>query len=388
MPKKPKIKAETPIPRSATLISDPVYRLISKGSTPTIWTIILIIHLAVYIAVGLMIDSRYPNVPNILRIRDSAEIINGINVWVIFVPTIWAYYRWLPENVFSMIREMETAGIIKVPSNSHETLSGLLGMNINSKWIHVIAIASTTLSFFYLLMVVIPTQEETLNGLIDFWYYTTGSKFFFFLLYLLANYITFVFVLRVLVTVASVNRFFQIQNAVARLYPLHPDKCGGMGNLGNLISKITLIVVLVPIWITIFSLYTLIAGGESQFITTLIVYIVYLLLLPLVLVLPLWQPHKAMVRYKNDLLVGISKELLDIEVRLTEGGNNRDRRKMKNQLEYYKQIQEIYNTLEKNIPTWPISISVLRSFGAVASSPVILGLLSNVLIEYVKNLFI
>lgn len=386
MPKTPKPKTESlPLP-TQYLITDPLYRFTSRMPTMGIWLIVLLSHVFVYVTVGFTIDNRYPTATDLLGIRDLAEIINGINVWVIFVPIVWAYYRWLPENIISGIREIEDAHVIKVPEEYTARLSSILLRRINSSWIYVLALTAMIISFFYLLLVVIPQQQVTLNGLIDFWYYTTGSTFFFFLLYLPANYVTFVFALRVLVIVISVNSFFQDPRTVACLYPLHPDKCGGMGNIGGLVSKITLVLVLVPIWITIFSLYTVLAGGESQFITALIVYAVYLVILPIVLFLPLWQPHKAMVQYKNELLLRISKDLLKIETELSQDGERRDPRKVKEKLEQYRQLEEMYNTLEKNIPIWPISMPVLRGFGAIAGSPVVIGFLSNIAFEYFKNM--
>ena len=187
MSKKKEIEIGHPIHQPQTvLVNDPIYRLTSKVSIPVFWIIIVLIHLTVYIIVGITVDRLYPNATNLLGIHDWAEVINGVNVWVIFTPTAWAYYRWLPGSVLDGFRKIEELGIISsLHDNNNLSLSDMLQRGIDSKWIHILAVAATIVSFLYSFLIVIPAQEKALNGLIDFWYYTAGSRFFFFLLYLL-----------------------------------------------------------------------------------------------------------------------------------------------------------------------------------------------------------
>lgn len=367
-------------------INDPIYNFIQKLPVSGVWWLILLICLVVYLAVGLTIDHLYPNAHDLLGIRDPAEILNGINVWVIFVPMAWAYYRWQPAAVLKSFKELEKQGVISSSYKKTDIpITVKLQKNLGSHWVQVLAIIATLISGLYLHFMVIPNQKDTLGGLVDMWYYTPLAETFFLILYVPASYVVFVFALRVLITAITINQFFKSPGVILNLYPLHPDKCGGMGKVGLLVNRTLLIVVLVPIWITIFSLYTVIAGGASQFPLALIVYFVYILIVPIILAFPLWQPHMAMMEYKSRRLFSISKELLDLEKDIARMEKEQDWNGVAEKLENYKRLQEVYNVLDKNIPVWPISAPDLRSFSAIAGSPIVLGFISNVLLEYFKE---
>jgi hypothetical protein len=376
---------------SSFSIEDPIYLIIGKMSVPFVWGAILAFNIVVYVAVGLMINKIYPSanpeIYKIQRITDPAEIMNGVNVWVIFVPALWAYYRWFPEKVLKNFITIEERGIISPVSAT--PISKVLQRRLASKWVYIIAALAAVISVSYALLILAPMQEIEFNGLINFWYYTWWSKLFYLILYAPANFIFFAYVMRALITVVTINSYFQQPFVIRSLYPLHSDKCGGIGEIGYLASKTVLIIVLVPIWIGMFSLYSILTNGKSMMLTLGIVYILYLILAPIILALFLWQPHKAMEQFKVRQLDEISCELLWIKNSISEKIKDTTHgQEINKELERYKQLLELYENLEKHIPVWPISVPALRSFGAFTSSPVILGFLSNILLDYMKNRYL
>jgi ABC-type multidrug transport system fused ATPase/permease subunit len=369
---------------------DPIYRFVSRLSVSGVWFAVALFNTIVYLIVGFSIDYLYPNATNLLGIRDRAEIINGINVSIVFIPMIWAYYRWLPEAVGKYIRQIEEMEVIgPAGQGSSKKLSELLAARINTWWFHLVAVVASGISCLYMLLVFIPAQHRSI-GLIDFWYYTPLSNIIFFMGYVSVNYALFVFLLRVVAVVVTIDRTFREPDRIKNLYPLHPDKCGGIGNIGLLTSRMTLIMVIFPIWITTVALFAMLAGGQMLAMEVLLVYILYAILVPFILASLLWQPHMAMVAYKNKQMTEIARKLKKVEEQLN-GMTENNLEQMKRHVEYYKHLQEMQATLEKQIPIWPISLPVLRSFGTIASSPVIIGLLSfgtNLLIGYIEKLIL
>lgn len=171
-------------------VSDPIYRFISKVSPFRVWITSLVVYVAIYILVGFSVDYFHRG-ENYLSIRDLAEVVNGISVWVIFVPTAWSYYRWLPELVLKNIEYLEAKEIIASKTrNDHDQalLSLDLRKSLGSKWVYTLAVLAAIVSYLYLIFVVVPFQNIRL-GKIDFWYYTKGSMIVFSILYISANYI-------------------------------------------------------------------------------------------------------------------------------------------------------------------------------------------------------
>jgi hypothetical protein len=182
---------------------------------------------------------------------------------------------------------------------------------------------------------------------------------------------------RILATAITINQHFRRLGSIIKLYPLHPDKCGGTGDVGLLLSNMLLIIAVAPIWITIDTYFMcfLVSGG-SQMIYALGVYALYIVIVPVILFSLLWQPHKAMEFFKSQQLLDISKRLLELQDQLTRKIREKDWDGLKNLQDNYKQLQDIYNTLDKQIPIWPISLPTVRNFGAIASSPIMVGLIT------------
>lgn len=367
---------------------DVIYHLIGWLPVPVIWGGMLALNVVIYVAVGLLVNNYYPaasaDFQNIQRINEPAEIMNGINIWVIFVPALWAYYRWFPEGIFKNLYNVEQRGVISPVEG--EPLSSRIHRRMGSKWIYAIASLATIVSLSYWFFILVPGQQSALNGMINFWYYKWWTILFFLFIYAPANYIFFIYILRALISVFAINSYFRSPNAIRKLYPMYPDQCGGMGEVGALAANTILIIVLVPTWATIYSFYTTLAGGQSLFFLLAIVYVVYLILAPIILTMFLWQPHKAMLQFKYKQLNEISVELLRIKNSISGKIKYKTQgQEIKKELEKYKQLQEHYENLQKHIPVWPISLPAMRWFGTIIGSPVVLGVLSNVFLDYVKR---
>jgi hypothetical protein len=361
--------------RCSVIDNDSIYNFFSTIRTPVVWILVLITNICVYVSVGLIIDYLYPNAKDLQSIHDVAEIVNGINVWIIFIPLIWAYYRWLPESAIQSVTTLEKLGIISSVDGKGGLLFDLHRW-LSNRWIHVFGGLSVLASFLYMIYIFIPSQNFQLH-MINFWYYTKWSKTLFFILYIPVNYALFVFLIRLFIIVIAIYRYFGHHNNLIKLYPLHPDKCGGMGEIGFITSRMVLLMVVFPVWITVNAyIAPIIAGGGSQVTTALIVYAFYIVIVPLVLFFLLWRPHKAMEYYKRQQLMDISTKLLSLQDLLTQKNRAEDWDGLKNAQENYRQVVDLYDVLNKQIPIWPISLPALRQFSAFAGSPVVVGLIT------------
>jgi hypothetical protein len=364
---------------------DPIYRLIKNQSPMAIWVASICIHIVVYIAVGLItqsiiiklhLESRY------LLISESAEIINGISIWIIFYPVCWAFFRWHPQLILETIEDLERRGIITTQKQKgkkgNESFSQLLRRVLTSKWINLLAILAATVSLCVLSYIAVPALKSNI-GKISFWYFSVTSASILSILYFLANYVLFVFVFRTIIVAWGIGIFFRQPGSINQLIPLHPDKCGGIGSLGIFIGKMLLVAVVVPIYATVYAIFPILQpGGQPQWTIVFVVYILYVLIFPTALFIALWQPHKAMMYYKTKRKNIISKQLhvlSDSSIKDIESGNFKN---LHARLESIKELNEIYSVLEKQIPTWPVSFSTLGNLGAIATSPIFIGIISFV----------
>jgi hypothetical protein len=349
---------------------------LSRASTFQVWSISLIVHLLIYLAVGLAVDYFNPAAENVLGIFDDAELAIGTTVWLIFVPVVWAYYRWLPAAALDACKKIEELGIVPVTKSTKggpTMLSTSVRESLSAAWIPWLAVAATVVSISYLLLVSIPVQRQQLD-MVSFWHYTPAALAALCVVYTATNYVLFVFVFRMIQATLAIWRFFR-KHAIVRLYPLHPDKCGGMGPIGLFVSRLAIILIVIPVWVTMLSIFTIIAGGEAQFSIGLVAYVIYAILMPVVVIPPLWQPHKAMQEYKDRLLLEISRELLEVKDRLFRQVKADRWDKLRAALESYDRLENIYSDSEKHIPVSPIPIP---TFGAILGSPIVVGALGYI----------
>jgi hypothetical protein len=102
-------------------------------------------------------------------------------------------------------------------------------------------------------------------------------------------------------------------------------------------------------------------------------WVVYVLMVPASLILPMLSAHNAMREARNERLNEIAQEFEQTlsEASVTKATNVAD---IKEANEKLKELQTRYNLVAESFPTWPMPARLFRNFSITASLPLVSGL--------------
>ena len=157
------------------------------------------------------------------------------------------------------------------------------------------------------------------------------------------------------------------------LSPLHEDNCNGLAKIGIYIMKIAGFALLVLIWGAFFWVYPIFFGEDLNIKPdTIFMLSGYIIAAPLLLFLPAWSTHSAMVISKK---IKINQAINNIQPLLDEE-NPKLILKRKKQFDiYYKR----YLILEEKLHTWPFPKLALGSLMIIYVLPLIYAFLQMVI---------
>lgn len=371
---------------------DRVYRLIERFPVVYVWLGAVLAYAIIYLSFGFAMPALYPH-GNFTTIYDPAEMMNGINVLIFFWPMIWALYRWFPASTYRMALDLEERELILVPDDAQPTawrLSTKLKQQFDQKYLYYLAVFGTLAAALVFFFYAVPMQTR-LAGQVNFWYFKPGVKVFFIVLFTCSNYFLFLMLFRQIFTLRVIAQYFQQQSCIQKIYPLHPDHSGGFSSVGSLSVSMSMIVVLVFIWSLVYQFHTVLLGGKPLMSIIILVYIIYILIIPVMLITPLWFPHKAMLKYKDSRLREISEKLLQITTETSKGINSGQVELFNINVEWEKKLIEQYKIIDEQIPVWPIGFRAVRNFSITALIPAAIGLIPTFIdtintINTIKNI--
>jgi hypothetical protein len=242
-------------------------------------------------------------------------------------------------------------------------------------WLIIVAIG---IIIFYLAEFYITWPAEFLNtGRTAFWYDTKW-----FLIIRLSNWALFLHALYMLIikeilAIVYFNRFFRWCDVKIR--PMHPDEAGGLGALGDFTLKTSLIAVGFGVIALVFSIFTIYVGSDLlSRPDVIILWVLYILVTPTSLILPMVSAHGAMKNARNDKLSEISKEfentLISSDVAAAD-----DIEGIRKGNERLTELQNRYGIIAASFPTWPVPARLFRNFSISASLPLMSGVMSMVI---------
>ncbi len=376
-------KPEPPSSNFHLIENDFVYRLIERRSVPAVWLTAMLIYCVTDIVVGLSTDHFFGG-ENYVSIREVGEIVSSINVWVVFLPMVWLLYRWLPVTAYESARSLEEQQLIIGAQDelNFKPLSQRIQTAISAPWIYGLALLGMLLSTLIFNLYGVPMATQSV-GRVNFWFYTPLSTLIFNLLYVPSNYVLFLMAFRQVSTARTLSAFFKEPACIKKVYPLHPDGSGGFAGIGRLITRTAFAVVVILVWMLVYSYYPVLLGGSPDWTVIWLVYLVYVVVVPLVLIGPLWSPHRAMVVYKSIQLKKISEEIYEGYSQSLNHVKADGLLQTPSNLERIDRLVALYESLNKNIPVWPIAVRSIRNISITAVSPLVFSLLP-VIIDFVR----
>jgi len=350
------------------------------------------LHALVWIVLSLIVQKELQK-PGAITLLDFRNDAFGWFQWVLLVPVLWYFYRWLPEGVTNALMRLCRNGVIdfrqsgknrqsddppdyRVPALLAD-LSGVLARPLWT-WLSVATATIIVLGQYF-----VHRPSELGASFLSAWYATRWSVYVLEPLTGINGYVCAQFAIRTIVSTLELRRYFS-KSELKHVFLLHPDGGGGLGQLGRLSMQVALFSVFIGFWAVGITLYPVAYGygGPNFSIAVLTVYALYAVLVPSTLLAILWPAHMAMKRYKYWRLHLLSlqiQELLEslllqtrIETRTTTEA-----------VENLGKLRGFYQ-LTKDIPEWPLSLPDFGRFGGFAALPAITGLVSFAL-DFAKS---
>lgn len=351
---------------------DPVQWLLPRfllNHPKTAALILSILQLGFWWFYGNYVVNHYPG--NITGPRDIDELSFGFFLWGVFIPYIFWHYLSLKETWLNLYKSLCSEGVIECKS-----FSKALGEKISSSYfLPSLLICLGVMLFYYFYG--IPAEINT--GRVSFWFVTTFGEIMLILYTAFAAYIFINFILRSLILILRLKNYFD-HVGIKTIHVYHIDRCGGFAPIGNLAMRLASIAVAAGVWAAGYSLLPLAAYGTINFSFLVIcLYFAYLFLVPFILISLTMPVSQAMKRYKQEVVMKVSRKLQDeltILVIDDAGGEKIDVvLSTLKKMEEYQKLNALYDRVSE-MPESPIKAINLKRFTGFASIPAVIGIIS------------
>jgi hypothetical protein len=164
-----------------------------------------------------------------------------------------------------------------------------------------------------------------------------------------------------------------------RVWPLHPDGCGGLWPLGHVLSFVLYFAAVLGG--ASLCIFLALPGTPSAFTRRPEPYLLaffYALLLPSALVNVLWRPHRLLVEWRERLLAPVAKAFNDTigTAGPVTGG---DPSRLRASTDLLSDISRRGQVLDEACAAWPLPVRRLRPLVATAVLPVVIPVASTII---------
>lgn len=160
---------------------------------------------------------------------------------------------------------------------------------------------------------------------------------------------------------------------------LHPDKCNGLAPVGDYAMISASIAIFFGFWLFVIITYPMWFGESiNTKIDTIMLLIVYVIAVPSLLLPPVMEAHRVMVKTKNRLLEDLAEQirLLLSETKAENIVASRD---------LLVELERRYELIRKEYRTWPFRPLGIKGFGISAIIPILSTGISYLIDLYIKR---
>ena len=304
--------------------------------------------------------------------KDGVQpFLSLINILFAFVvtPIACAFYLWISKAPSELFRRLRSSQVFEA---KHDELSAWIENQIREIYHHWIWMVAT-------LYVLACAVYIAWNGQMyrQMWIYVNPVYFVFKASEMVLGWYTVCMVVaHELATIQILRNLFKRYSV--KLYPLHPDRCGGLLPINEYAMNFTYFIAVAGIGLSLIAF----AGVQDHHFwqDSLLQFAIgaYVFLGVFCFFAPLDAAHDAMKETKGRWLMEISNQFqraYESTQKILRVSSNR----LRGQIDRINQLQQIYE-LTDEFPVWPFDIKTLRRFGAtiVASlSPLLASLLGE-----------
>lgn len=365
-------------------LRDPLGRLLLRLSSQSIWhlaAIALAVYGVIMIGGGSVISVIYMQLGiRFLSIFNTKELPIAIFAYLVTAPLMWTFYTWQPRGVSDVFRQLYHNAVIGEPKDTYSTQTIYKpSSGFNRQYNLLISLVAVAVSLAVWLSAVYSPNNPFYFGETTLWFLL--NPIYFWLLWIPLVFVNvyilcWIIIRQTVATIAYTHLFrtFQIRPKL-----LHPDGCNGFAPIGDYAIRSALIAVFLGFWLFVFTTYPMLFGQPINFkIDTIMLFIVYIVAVPSLLLPPVLGAHNAMVEDKNTVL----EDLAD-QIRTLISESNVDRALTSKDL--LIELQRRYEFVRKEYRTWPFRPLAIKSFGISAITPLVSTGISYLIDLYLRK---
>lgn len=366
------------------IIRDPLINLIlrfSHGNFIRTFLLAFGIYGILCIGGGYLISWHYEKQGlQFISIFDPRELPLALYGYLLFYPSIWGIYAWQPQGILKVFQLVSQNGVIgqaKYGISIEELIAQKIS-NPFSKSLPLFAVAILTFIGFMIVTVTTslnPASSFSLSLLQDRMWWVLNPFYFLTIwapLQVINFYMAIWIVIRQAIAVKAFTSLFRSFEITPKLF--HPDRCNGLAPVGDYAMHIAMVAVFVGFWLAFQVIFPLLLGRSINLITqNTAMLLVYLLVVPLLLVLPVWEAHLAMSHAKSRTLEALASQIREILF------------KTDIQLDAVEHLEKKYSLIDKRFRTWPFRMPAFLQFSAAAIAPLFSTFVSFLIDKFLKG---
>jgi len=359
---------------------DPLGKLFLKASPRNIWPIgafAFVLYSSVMIGGGSVLSIIYKRAGvKFLSLFDSRELPVAIFAFLVTAPVIWLFYTWQPRGISEAFHQLYKNGVIGQPRDTQVQIGFILRDFWDKRWFWL-SLVIVIVGLFLWLYGVFYLYNPFSFGENMYWWMI--NPFYFWAIWIPLVFINLYMMVWVIFRQIAVTIAFTYVFRVFRVEPrlLHPDQCNGLAPVGDYAIRSASIAIFFGFWIFMFTTYPMLFGQPINLkIDTILLFAIYVIAVPSLLLPPVMEAHKAMVEAKNDLLKDLAEQIRGL---LME--TNPERVLISKDL--LLELERRYELVRKEYRTWPFRPLSIKGFGVSAIMPIL-----SMGISYLVDLYI
>lgn len=363
---------------------DPLLYALNRASNFRIWRVYLL-SLASYavliVGVGVQISGHYEHIGlKFMSLLNPQEFFFTCTCFLFIVPLIWSFYVWQPKGFFVVEQKLRENGVIGGSETEDKVISEfmyhqVIPMFTDKRFLTLASITILTSPFIWLTNFTRPNVFNPGN-LPLWWSLNPVYKWAIFMPLAFVNvYMTVWILCRQVIIVRSLSRLLRQFYKSVRLF--HPDNCNGLAPIGHFATKLGSGGIIFGFWLSaIIGTPVLFGYPPNLKWTTLLGAVCYIIMIPTLLIPPIWEAHLIMLEYRDRTLENLGQkihsELMSDSVQ-ERGGKG-----------LVEVLEWRYSLLERELHLWPVRVGEIKRFIVATTGPIISSVIPIVLNRILK----
>jgi hypothetical protein len=341
-----------------------------KFSPFVIGFVVLVINIVVDFTLAFAVGGLFPSQRSHGLLREPIALTADL-----LVPSfLIGYYCWIQEAYPKIFQTLFSEKIIEADEQTNQIINRSSSLLTSRQISGILLILSLVSGFIFAWSV--PISDPSYTSWISVSPVVPWIRSLF---NVLSAYVAAMLIFDIIVLIRAFSEIFGIQNI--RVRPSHPDKAGGLGIIGRFSANLSYLIAVFGLLVSI-SLWSNtmpagIASIELFFIIKIGGVILYLLMAPILFFLPLYAAHKAMVKFRDNFLLGIGKEMDEEYVKIQASYDTVEPSELERttkRINYFRGLAEQV----KDFPVWPFNSQNIRKFYGFVIGAILPGLTSIV----------